>query len=62
MILLTKKKKKMNELHESVDKNKFYFKCVGPTKDATFYEFMDSKELFNELRDNRIRFDDAKEK
>ena len=60
MILLTKKKK-MNELHESVDKNKFYFKCVGPTKDATFY-VMDSKELFNELRDNRIRFDDAKEK
>ena len=52
----------MNELHESVDKNKFYFKCGGPTKDATFYEFMDSKELFNELRDNRIRFDDAKEK
>ena len=52
----------MNELHESVDNNKFYFKCVGPTKDATFYEFMDSKELFNELRDNRIRFDDAKEK
>ena len=51
----------MNELHESVDKNKFYFKCVGPTKDATFY-VMDSKELFNELRDNRIRFDDAKEK
>ena len=57
MILLKKKKK-----NESVDKNTFYFKCVGPTKDATFYEFMDSKELFNALRDNRIRFDDAKEK
>ena len=42
----------MNELHESVDKNKLYFKYVGLAKDVRFYEYMDSKGLFNELRDN----------
>ena len=49
----------MNELHESVDKNKLYFKYVGLTKDANFYEYMDSKEFFNELRDNHTRFDEV---
>ena len=49
----------MNELHESVDKNKLYFKYVGLTKDVRFYEYMDSKESFNELRDNRTRFDEV---
>ena len=49
----------MNELHESVDKNKLYFEYVVPTKDVRFYEYMDSKQLFNELRDNRIRLNDA---
>ena len=42
----------MNELHESVDKNKLYFEYVGLAKDVSFYEYMDSKGLFNELRDN----------
>ena len=46
MILLTKVKKIMNELYESVDKNKSYFNYVGPIKDVSFYEYMDSKELF----------------
>ena len=46
----------------SVDKNKLYFEHVGPTKDVSFYKYMDSKELLNELKDNRIRFDNAKEK
>ena len=36
----------MNELYESVDKNKSYFNYVGPIKDVSFYEYMDSKELF----------------
>ena len=47
------------ELYESVDKNQLYFEYVGPTKDVRFYKYMDSKQTFNELRDNRIRFNDA---
>ena len=31
--LIEKRKSKMNELYESVDKNKLYFEYVGPTKD-----------------------------
>ena len=46
----------MNELYESVDKNNLYFAYVGHTKYVSVYEYMDSKELFSELKDNRIRF------
>ena len=38
----------MNELYQSVNKNKLYFEYVGNTKDVSFYEYMDSKELFDE--------------
>ena len=31
--LIEKRKSKMNELYESVDKNKLYFEYVSPTKD-----------------------------
>ena len=47
---INKRKRIMNELYESIDKNKLYFKCVGPTKDVNFYEYYDSKELFNEIK------------
>ena len=53
------KKSMMNELHESVDKNKLYFEYIGPAKDVSFYEYYDSKELFDEIKNNRLRFDDA---
>ena len=49
----------MNELHNSVDKNKLYFEYVGPNEDVSFYEHMDSKELFNKLKNNCISFSDA---
>ena len=49
-------------MNESVDKNKLYFEYVGPTKDVRFYEYMNSKELFNEIKDNWLRFDDALKK
>ena len=38
VILLTKEKKIMSELHDSVDYNNLKFEYVGPTKDASFYE------------------------
>ena len=58
MILLAKEKK-MNDLHNSVDKNKLYFEYVGPNEDVSFYEHMDSKELFNKFKNSHISFSDA---
>ena len=52
----------MNELYESADKNKLYFEYVGLTKDVSFYEYYDSKELFDEMKDNRYRFDETLKK
>ena len=51
----------MNELYESANKNRLKFEYVGNTKDVSFYEYMDSKELFDEIKNNRLRFDDALE-
>ena len=51
----------MSELNDSVDKNKLYFEYEGPTRDVSFYEYMDSKELFNKLKGNRIRFSHEQE-
>ena len=50
--LIKKRKSIMNELYVSVDKNKLYFEYVGPTKDVTFYECYDSKDLFDEIKNN----------
>ena len=52
----------MNEFYESVDKNNSYFEYVGPNKDVAFYEYYDSKEPFNEIKRNRLRFDEALKK
>ena len=53
MILLTKEKKIINELYDRVDYNNLKFEYVGPYKDISFYEYMDSKELFNKIK-NRL--------
>ena len=47
MNLLTKKKESMSEVYDSVDYNNLKFEYLGPSKDVSFYEYMDSKELFN---------------
>ena len=60
--LIKKRKSVMNELYESADKNKLYFEYVGLTKDVSFYEYYDSKELFDEMKDNRYRFDETLKK
>ena len=49
----------MRELHDSVDYNNLKFDDVDPTKDVSFYEYKDSIELFNSIKDNKIKFDDA---
>ena len=57
-MILQQKKSLLNELCESFDKDKSKFEYVGSTKDVSFYEYMDSKELFNK-KYNQFKFDDA---
>ena len=52
----------MGELHDSVDDNNLKFEYVGPTKDVSFYEYKDSKELFNAIKNNQIKFSEVKNK
>ena len=52
----------MNELYDSVDYNNLNFKYVGPTKDASFYEYKNSKELFNAIKNNQVKSNDVKNK
>ena len=47
--LINKRKDLMKELYDSVDYNNLKFEYVGPTNDVSFYEYMDSKELFNSI-------------
>ena len=55
MILLTKEKKTMSELHDIVDYNNWKFEYVGPTRDVSFYEYRSSKELFNAIKIIRLK-------
>ena len=52
----------MNELYDSVDYNNLKFQHVGPNKDVSFYEYMNSKELFNKIKNSQIKFSEAKNK
>ena len=54
--LINKRKELMSELYDSVDYNNLKFEYVGPTKDVSFYEYMDSKELFNKIENSHIKF------
>ena len=40
----------MNELLESVDYNNLKLHYIGPTKDVNFYEYMDSRELYDKTK------------
>ena len=43
--LINKRKELMGELYDSVDYSNLNFEYVGPTKDISFYEYRDSKDL-----------------
>ena len=60
--LINKRKKIMSKLYDSVDYNNLKFEYVGPTKDVSFYEYKDSKELFNAIKNNQIKFSEVKNK
>ena len=52
----------MSELYYSVDYNNLNFEYVSPTKNVSFYEYMNSKELFNAIKNNKIKFSAVKNK
>ena len=52
----------MNKLYDSVDYNNLKFEYMTKAKDVSFYEYRDSKELFNAIRDGKIGFSEAKNK
>ena len=60
--LISKRKELMNKLYDNVDYNNLKFEYVGPTEDVIFYEYMDSKEFFTAIRDNKIGFSEANNK
>ena len=49
----------MKELHDSVDYENLNFEYAGPTEDVSFYQYKDSRELFNPIKDNQINFNDV---
>ena len=52
--LISKRKKIMIELYDSIDYNNLNFKYVGPTESVSFYGYMNSKELFNAIKIIRL--------
>ena len=60
MILLAEEKKIISELYDTVDYNNLSFEYVGASKDVNFYEYMDSKELFNAIKNDQIKFSEVK--
>ena len=59
--LVNKRKELMSKLYNSVDYNSLNFKYVNPkNNDVSFFEYRDSKELFNALKNNEIGFDEAR--
>ena len=52
----------MSKLYDSVDYNNLKFEYASPTKDGIFYEHMESKELFNAVKNNQIKFIEVKNK
>ena len=57
--LLNERKKIMNNLYDSVDYKDLKSEYVGPTEDVSFYEYINSKELFNAIKNSQIKFSDA---
>ena len=53
----------MSELYNSVDYNSLNFEYVDPkNNDVSFYEYKDSKKLFNVIKNNQIKFSEVKNK
>ena len=58
--LINKRKELMGKLCNSVDYSNLNFKHVDPkNNDVSFYEYTDSKDLFNAIKNDEIRFDET---
>ena len=60
--LINKSKEILSELYDKVDYNNLKFEYVGPTNDISFYEYKDSRELFNAIKNIQIKLSDARNK
>ena len=52
----------MSELYNSVNYKNLNFEYVGPTSDVSFSGYMNSKELFHEIKSSQIKFSEVKNK
>ena len=52
----------MSGLYSSVDYNNLKFENIGSSIDVTFYEYKDSKELFNAIKSSQIKLSQVKNK
>ena len=52
----------MSEFYDSVDYNNLRFEFINRTKDVSFYEYRNSNELFNAIKNSQIKFSEAKNK
>ena len=48
------------KLYDAVDNNNLKFEYAGPAKDVSFYEFKDSREHFDAIKDSQIKFSEVK--
>ena len=60
--LINKRKEFMSKLYDNVDYNNLKFEHVGPIKDVSFYEYMDSKELLNAIKSSQFKLSEVKNK
>ena len=59
---INERKDLMKELYDCDDYNNLKFHFVGPTKDVSFYEYGDSKQLFSAIKNHQINFYDVVKK
>ena len=52
----------MSKLYDNVNYNNLKFEYIGPTKDVSFYEYKDSKKLFNAIKNSQIKLSEVKNK
>ena len=57
--LFNKRKNITNQLYNAVVTNKLYFEYEGLTKNVNLYEYMDPKELFGQLKNGQVKYDDV---
>ena len=60
--LIHERKEIMSKLYDSVHYNNLKIEYISKNKDVSFYEYVNSKELFNAIKNNQIKFNEVKNK